>query len=70
MSRHTKPYLRIEKADGVVTVTAVAAVRNGHRRLGSIRESLSDRPAVLEQVRLLMEQVRSLQSSPEMQADG
>lgn len=65
MARRFKPYVRCEKADGVVTVTAVAAVRNGHRRLGSIKESLSDRPAVYEQVKQLLEQVRSLQQGQE-----
>lgn len=64
MAKGPKPYVRVEKLDGVVTVTAVAAVRNGHRRLGSIKESLSDRPAIYEQVKQLMEDVRALQEGP------
>ena len=70
MTKHTRPYMMVEKRDGVVTVTAVAATRNGHRRMGSIQVPLSDRPALKEQALLLITQVRSLQQGQELQADG
>lgn len=61
MARGPKPYVRVEKLDGVVTVTAVAAVRNGHRRVAWITESLSDRPAIYELVKAMVEVAREKQ---------